>query len=1116
MRRGFALLAILCLVVAGSALARPSDQYRASQSLLPGEVLNDLPTSPRSTMRADTIWFGGLNVAEGIAYNSQDDGYEAAVWTWDNEAVLDTLEGWTCKDVTQDARTYFNRVVADSFTSHSDPYTPMFPAPSTAQIWNGTHEDEADALGWDLGMGYANESCQKATSPRFAITTGQDVVVSFKYFQDSEVDWDYTYVYLLTYDALDVLKQTREIARLTGKVGTYLVPANFASGTLAYGSFSPAPAKIELQFNFLADGAWSDEDGLYSCDYGPFSADDVHFVIGPTDHAYDFESGEQGWIFNRCPGVGAYMNVCTEAEWTFWTSFEAPKVRCECHLADNALNCATDAFEAGGDYPGHLQGHDEYMISSVVDREGFTSAAGWYNVVARMDAFDFLRMNAGTFYRPGFYYFPFTTPENLTERWSPRSGQEVWRYTGTSPICSHDRLVSLTVPPDGTPLPYYWEQMKLILEVITNCDNFGIEATDCKKEGITKGSPVYDNVRIGITGGVNAPPMVLETGHLFHDGFGQLSPYYLDPGDVCNSDVAYDHSRDNTDYNEWLEDTAAVNGPPVTLPEYTYWIELCFKVAQKGPRQDWIPGYTAWKARLTGDPEADFVCALMDTAMTLVAGEYIPKDEGQARVTFFHEDDPGFDPNFEDRTSEQEILPDLVFTPGTRIEYYWRSYWALNPSGYFEIPINAPSAGTYEMEFRPKMELDTETGDEYDVIWPSVLYVDAFNGGGEGFLVPVFDQLGIAFDKFDRVNFSSNYDAPMRRSLGLARYNPGGWGNNGCTLEQLMGYRLILWSAGTLGIGGGEINDFTLLEDWLATTDCGAAGFRRGLIFDGDELAEIMGDEDNGKALSFFTNVLGGEILNHSYRDHNNDDYACVWLEPVASPEFSPSTDITMFANGCPLIRDYNCLTPLSPTVGNLKFVPGDGAVAPVHPEVEYAQIVREVGAGGVGGYKTVVNGFSFHQMPERYYDGIECNDDSLAISAGCGDLFGPELTWMIDNGAAPFDKWHDPCPRTGVDEGGETHLSGPVNYLYHSQPNPFRNSATIRFNMASEGPVKIAIYDVSGRLIKTLHDGKAEAGEHSLTWDGTDNTGNPVNGGIFWMDMTTKTWESSKRVVLL
>ncbi|MCK4413689.1 MAG: T9SS type A sorting domain-containing protein [Candidatus Eisenbacteria sp.] len=1115
MRRGLALVAILCLVVTGSALAHPSsDVMNVSQAPRPGEMVNDLPATSVSHVRADTVWFGGYNEAgDQEAYNSYDDGGEAvAIWTWD-AGTTDPLEGWTTIDVSENLDDYFSRMTTALFEEHpDDPAVPMFPG-EVGQIWVGAHADEADDLGWRLGMGYGNNWRQKAVSPKYPFSAGQEVDVAFKYFQDSEVDFDYTYVHVVAYAGVDT--EVYEFARLHMREGTYQVPANFVTeAPITYETFTEiVPTEVQLELFFFADGGWSDEDGDYACDYGPFAADDIAFTVGTTTYDYDFETDEDGWTFFKVPGIGAFMDVVDEVTWESYVYTTPGMVACPCNLSGNALWCATSI--PTNPRPGHPRGQNEQMHTPVIDRESYTTEAGWFNVVAEWDFWVWMRISSGTFYRPGFKYYPFISALNPTPRWSPRFGQNVWHYTGESSECRHGNQASLTVPTDGTPLPYNWEQMKFIMQVTCDCAGFGLTGpTDCKKEGITKGSPVYDNVRVGLTGGVNAPGIVLQTGHLFHDGFGQKVPTYLDPGDVCNSDIAYDLSRDNVDLNDWYGDTAIVNGPPVTLPAYQYWIDLCVKVAQKGPRQDMIPAYSAWKARFTGDPEVDFVCALMDSAMTMEGGELIPKNEGQVRVTFFHEDDGGFDPNFDRGTPEQEILPDEVFTPGTRIEYYYRSYWSGGVIDYFTIPGNAPAENVNEMEFLPMMVANDATPElDYDVIWPCVLYVDAYNRGGETYITPTLDQLGYDYDKFDRQNFSSNYDAPFMRSFGGDYYNPGGYGNNGCTLEQLLGYRLILWNTGTLGIGGGEEADFIILDQWLTTTECGLSDIRRGLIMNGDEITELMADDEEGKAILFCTDVLGADILDHAYRDYNNDDDACVLLDSIiGGGEFDPVGPISLYDNGCPRVRNYNVITGVSSGVGNLQYQPTAGG-----DPVQYAQVAKEVlaGPGGAGGWKVSVDGFSWHHLSQVGYLGQTCSDDTLAIIAGCADLLGPELTWMAAGGA-PFVAWHHPCEDVAVDETPDTHLSGPVDFLYQSRPNPFRGTAKIRFNLAGESPVDIAIYDVSGRVVRTLMDGKGNAGENTVEWNGLDNAGNHVGSGIFWVKMSTPSYESTKQMVVM
>ncbi|MCK4413283.1 MAG: hypothetical protein KAY32_07055 [Candidatus Eisenbacteria sp.] len=1113
LKRGALPLAILLLSVAPSAHARPAERPRIVQQFVTEGDRGDLRASPGVPTRADTVWFGGYNEAEGIAYNSVDDGYETAVWTWD-AGTADSLEGWTSRDMSANLRVYFSRVTADSFTLYNDPVIPMFPAPSVGQLWVGAHEYEAEELGWVNGMGYGNEWRQQAISPGFDIQPDDEIDISFRYFQDSEIDFDYTYVEVLCFEGGEV-SQTYEVQRLHTRIGTPAAPALF-SETVAYDQLGVAPDSIKLQFRFHSDGGWSDEDGDYSCLYGPFAADDILVRIGEEEHFFDFESDAQGWSFEMMPGVGTFIGTYTEPEWYALAYFELNPVACPCPLSGNALHCATAIPTSPR--PGHPRGQHECLMTPIVERGCFTSSAGWRRVLLQYDAFEYLRLPRCTYYRIGCSYYPYSTPDCPRLRWSYRIGEETWHYGEWDPVCIDDRLFDLSAITDGTPPPADWELLRGCIEVMVDCYSFGLCWSDCRHEGKTRGSPVYDNVRLGLTGGPDAPAIALKAGHLFHDGFGQRSPTYLDPGDVCNVDIGYDLSRDDISKNDWHGDTAVVMGPPTSPIGEAYWIDLCFKVAKKGPRQEMIPGYWTWKNRLSGDPEEDFVCALMDTAMiySYHDGGWVPVDDGQARVTFFHENDPGFDPAFTDRTPEQEILPDGVFTPGTRIEYYYRSYWAQGGSDEFRLP----ETGVHEVEFLPMMKGDTSTVEEYDVLWSCVLYVDAFNAGAEATIVAMLEQSELTFDKYDREYITTNYDAPMLRSYGGDYFNPGGYGNNGCTLQQLLGYRLILFNTGTHGIAVGEHGDFELLEAWLTTTQCGLMGIRRGLILNGDAIVGMMCDPEEGLAVPFCTELLGATITDPIYRDYNNDDFGCVHLSPSTDGEFAPMVSLAVYGNDCPALLDYDVLeaTLGGGAIGNLLYEPGSGAVDPTFPEVAFAQVVRESlgGSGGIGGWKSIVDGFSFHHLSPVGHGGEECSADSAAVLAGAQALFDAELLWLTDGGAEPFVSWRYTCQDAEVKEESETHLAGGVDFLYPARPNPFRGDVAIRFSCANEGLVRLSIFDASGRLVRTLHDGKATKGENRMVWDGRDNAGQGVSSGIFWVEMSTSVYRSSKELILL
>ncbi len=64
--------------------------------------------------------------------------------------------------------------------------------------------------------------------------------------------------------------------------------------------------------------------------------------------------------------------------------------------------------------------------------------------------------------------------------------------------------------------------------------------------------------------------------------------------------------------------------------------------------------------------------------------------------------------------------------------------------------------------------------------------------------------------------------------------------------------------------------------------------------------------------------------------------------------------------------------------------------------------------------------------------------------------------------------------------------------------PNPFNMETTIRYTLPGTRDVKLNIYDVRGRLVKTLLDLNQGAGTYTVRWDGRDRAGFVVGSGIY------------------
>jgi hypothetical protein len=87
--------------------------------------------------------------------------------------------------------------------------------------------------------------------------------------------------------------------------------------------------------------------------------------------------------------------------------------------------------------------------------------------------------------------------------------------------------------------------------------------------------------------------------------------------------------------------------------------------------------------------------------------------------------------------------------------------------------------------------------------------------------------------------------------------------------------------------------------------------------------------------------------------------------------------------------------------------------------------------------------------------------------------------------------------PGTGVEDGEVL-----VNHLGHARPNPFNPTTTVDYTVALPCRVTIRVFDVAGRVVRTLVDAHVAAGHRSATWDGTTDAGERAATGVYFIRM--------------
>ncbi len=115
-------------------------------------------------------------------------------------------------------------------------------------------------------------------------------------------------------------------------------------------------------------------------------------------------------------------------------------------------------------------------------------------------------------------------------------------------------------------------------------------------------------------------------------------------------------------------------------------------------------------------------------------------------------------------------------------------------------------------------------------------------------------------------------------------------------------------------------------------------------------------------------------------------------------------------------------------------------------------------------------------------------------------------------------DQTNNPVPVTTtaaspVGDGGNLPV---VSVLHPNYPNPFNPMTTIAFDLAVSGRVRIDIFSIDGRRIRTLVDGIYDVGRHSEVWNGRDQTGRSVASGTYLFIMEGPRIKQARRMLLI
>ena len=87
---------------------------------------------------------------------------------------------------------------------------------------------------------------------------------------------------------------------------------------------------------------------------------------------------------------------------------------------------------------------------------------------------------------------------------------------------------------------------------------------------------------------------------------------------------------------------------------------------------------------------------------------------------------------------------------------------------------------------------------------------------------------------------------------------------------------------------------------------------------------------------------------------------------------------------------------------------------------------------------------------------------------------------------------------------------------LAQNHPNPFNPQTVIVFSLPRVQEASLRIYDLQGKLVRTLVQGVQTAGRHEVTWQGRNESDGAVASGLYFYRLTTDAGEQVRKMTLL
>jgi hypothetical protein len=205
------------------------------------------------------------------------------------------------------------------------------------------------------------------------------------------------------------------------------------------------------------------------------------------------------------------------------------------------------------------------------------------------------------------------------------------------------------------------------------------------------------------------------------------------------------------------------------------------------------------------------------------------------------------------------------------------------------------------------------------------------------------------------------------------------------------------------------------------------------------------------------------------------------------------------------------------------RVLPGTASVSPEPVLYPGAAEIRATISDSLRGASPVVAA-EWSLAPDAPGSGTPMSGSWGTLTAVAADtidarVLAPPLDTIWIRGRDAAGVWGEASPLPITLRGDFTAIAGgapPSFRLHPNVPNPFNPATTLRFDLPAPSLARLAVFDLAGRLVRTLVDRDLPAGPHEATWDGRDEKGRPAGSGVYFVRLESGADRATRKVLLL